>query len=203
MISSQTAFKHVFDTNKWENRESVSGPGSTRSATSQLLPQLADLISRRAIASLNDAPCGDFNWIAPIAEQVQYRGFDVVPDVIEIARSRADHPFGVLDIVEDVLPRADAILCRDCLVHLPEEMIEKAINNFVRSESRWLLTTTFPELQSNKRGSLGGWRPINLQLEPFNFPEPEELLVERPSIPPHETYGRKALGLWPLSALDR
>jgi hypothetical protein len=188
----------VLRENKWANEESVSGPGSTKSATAELLPQLDALVTRYGVASIIDAPCGDFNWIKPLAERVDYAGVDIVPEVIEIARSRGRFKFGVSDIISEVLPETDLILCRDCLVHMTAEMALEAIRNFVTSGSQYLLTTTFPDLTANAAGSLGGWRPINLELEPFALPAPLELIIERPSVPPNEKYGRKALGLWRL-----
>ena len=197
----QKAFQKIFVENKWANKESVSGPGSTHSATAELLPLLKDLLDRRGVTTVIDAPCGDFNWIKPIAERVDYAGVDVVPEVIEIARSRGSFRFWVSDISSEVLPQCDMILCRDCLVHMPSEMAIETLRNFVQSGGQYLLTTTFPDLTGNAAGSLGGWRPINLELEPFNLPAPLELIIERPSIPPNEKYGRKALGLWRLNQL--
>lgn len=196
------AFTQVFRENRWQNAESVSGSGSTRAATAELIPQLANLITRYRIESLVDAPCGDFNWIRPIAGMVRYRGFDVVEEVVEIARSRGDYPFEQLDIVEAVLPRADAILCRDCLVHLPQPMIERAVSNMVSSGSTYLITTTFPDLDRNAPIAVGRWRPINLEIAPFDLPPPQETIFERPSLAPHPKYGRKALGAWRLADLS-
>jgi hypothetical protein len=39
----------------------------------------------------------------------------------------------------------------------------------------------------------GGWRPINLQLPPYNLPKPIKLIDERC---PLEDYRDKSLGLW-------
>lgn len=195
-------FTKIFSENSWKSTESISGTGSSHAATRELVPQLIELIDRRQIWNLIDAPCGDFNWVGPVAEHLgRYRGYDVVEGVVEQARARSHHQFEVGDITARVLPRADAIMSRDCLVHLPDDLVIQAIRNFVASGSIWLLTTHFPELAENKPGSLGGWRPLNLTLAPFNLPEPTEMLVERPSIPPHAVYGRKTLAAWRLEDL--
>jgi hypothetical protein len=165
------------------------------------MPQLIALVEDYGIASIIDAPCGDFNWIKPLTERVKYVGVDLVPEVIEIARSRGKFKFWVADIISDILPRRDLILCRDCLVHLTAELALVALRNFAESGSEYLLTTTFPDVTANGAGSIGGWRPINLELEPFNLPAPVEVIIERPSLPPNEKYGRKALGLWRLDQL--
>ena len=198
---ARTTFTRVFNERKAAGAESVCGTGSTVAATAKLLPQLKELLDRHGIKSLNDAPCGDFNWIGSLAQRVKYAGFDLLPEMVELAQSRSSHSFEVLDIASDVLPRADAILCRDCLVHLPERMIAAAIRNFVASESCWLISTTFPDLPENRKSSMGGWRPINLTAAPFSFPDPVEIIFERPNLPPHPDYGRKALGMWRLADL--
>lgn len=195
-------FTQIFSDNSWKSSESISGTGSSHAATRELIPQLISLIDRLQIWNLIDAPCGDFNWVGPVAEHLgRYRGYDVVEGVVERARERSHHQFDVRDITAEVLPRADAIMSRDCLVHLPDDLAVQAIRNFVASGSTWLLTTHFPELAENKRGSLGGWRPLNLTLAPFNLSEPTEVLIERPSIPPHAVYGRKTLAAWRLDDL--
>ncbi len=203
MEKTEDVFRQVFLENRWLSAESVSGTGSTLLATNELVPQLLEQISRLRIRSLNDAPCGDFNWIRPVAEAVDYRGFDVVPEVLELARSRGQFRFEQLDIVEEALPRADAILCRDCLVHLPIDMITRALDNFVQSGSDWLITTTFPFIEENVPARVGSWRPLNLERAPFNLPPPVDRIVERPSIPSHERFGRKMLGVWKLSDVAR
>ena len=59
--------------------------------------------------------------------------------------------YHLADITGDALPRCDAILCRDCLVHLSFANIARAVANFARSGAAWLITTTFPEWQANRR----------------------------------------------------
>ena len=198
---ARTTFTRVVKERTLAGAESVCGSGSTVAATAELLPQLKKVFERHGIVSLSDAPCGDFNWIGPLAQGVSYRGFDLLEEIVELARSRSSHHFTVLDIASEILPRADAILCRDCLVHLPDDMIAATFRNFVRSGSGWLITTTFPDVPENRKSSMAGWRPINLQAPPFNFPEPVEIIFERPSVPSHVDYGRKALGVWRLAEL--
>jgi hypothetical protein len=106
----------------------------------------------------------------------------------------------VADISRDPLPRADVILCRDCLVHLSDEAAFASIANFKASGSRFLLSTTFYAQDENRRGSTGGWRALNLQRPPFAFPAPILLIPER-QFEPDRTYSDKSLGLWALSSL--
>src|SRR5262249_226159 len=104
------------------------------------------------------------------------------------------------DVTSDKLPGADIILSRDLLVHLSFRDIAAALENFKQSMSEYLLTTTFPRTTRNIDILSGDWRPINLQLPPFNFPEPLRLINE--NCTEHGgRYADKSLGLWKLDDL--
>ena len=100
--------------------ESVSGPGST-TREAAFIADLISLLRRFEARTLLDAPCGDFNWIGEVADSVeQYVGIEVVLELIEhnLRHNLTDRRrFALADISRDPLPRADVILCRDCLVH--------------------------------------------------------------------------------------
>jgi hypothetical protein len=130
-----------------------------------------------------DAPCGDGAWIADVRLSVAYMGVDIVPKLIADLRDRAvregsGRTYAVADITRDPLPRTDAILCRDCLVHLSFSNIEATVSNFRRSGSEWLIATTFPELDANIDCEDGDWRALNFELSPFKWGAPDHLLVE-------------------------
>lgn len=154
--------------------------------------------------TLLDAPCGDFNWIAEAADSVErYVGMDVVPDLIEhnLRRYLTDRrSFALADITRDDLPAVDVILCRDCLVHFSAQDVWTTLANFRRSGSRYLLTTTFIERDTNGSIRTGSWQPLNLQAAPFHFPIPLDLVDERCT---HTggIYRDKRLALWELASL--
>ena len=103
-----------------------------------------------------------------------------------------------LDLTADPLPRADVVLCRDCLVHLSFDHIRQAFDNLRRSGSTWLLTTTFLEHHENVDIESGDWRILNLTRAPFNLPAPEGVLVEG-CLEGEGAYADKALGLWRIA----
>jgi len=100
----------------------------------------------------------------------------------------------------DPLPRADAVLCRDCLVHLSFAHIERVIHNLRRSGATWLITTTFSELQANHDCDDGDWRALNFCRPPFAWPAPVALLDERCD-EAGGGYRDKGLGVWRLDSL--
>ena len=134
-----------------------------------------------------------------------YTGVDVVPELIDELRSRQgrggiSRTYLLADITRDSLPRADAILCRDCLVHLSFANIAAAVANFRRSGSEWLVTTTFPELTTNTDCEDGDWRALNFALAPFNWGSPAKLLVER-CTEGDGGWADKSLAAWRLADL--
>jgi hypothetical protein len=120
-------FTEIFRRNIWGYQETVSGGGSTLHYTKQMREALPKLIGDLDVGTLLDLPCGDFHWMSEVKLPVtHYIGGDIVPRLVEVARvryGRAEREFRTLDLCKDVLPQADLLLCRDCLIHLSEETI--------------------------------------------------------------------------------
>ena len=198
-------FRRIHDSNLWGAAASTSGLGSEMEATAVLRAELPRLLARLGITSLLDAPCGDAVWINAASLSVRVVGVDIVPALIERLRARAaageiGGEYHLADITRDPLPRCDAILCRDCLVHLSFANIERAVANFKESGATWLIATTFPEWQTNRDCEDGDWRALNFEHAPFSWGAPVELLNENCT----EAGGGwrdKSLGVWRLSDL--
>jgi hypothetical protein len=195
-------FRRIYTTNAWQNSESRSGPGSTRARGAELRPALLDLLARHSVATLLDAPCGDFNCIREATSGLSfYIGFYIVVELLSgnDARHGDDrHRFLCRDLTRDALAKADLILSRDALVHFSFSDIWSALANFKRSGSELLLTTSFIDLERNDDIRTGGWRPVNLQAEPFRFPEPIAVIED---IPHGNVAPGKRLCLWKVALL--
>jgi SAM-dependent methyltransferase len=199
-LSLRERFQRIHDSNLWGAAESISGLGSEPDATAVLRAELPDLLRRLGVNTLLDAPCGDGGWIATADLGVRVTGIDVVPGLVEALRRRADlnHDYLLADITCDPLPHADAILCRDCLVHLSFANIARAIENFRRTGATWLITTTFPEWQTNLDCEDGDWRALNFERAPFGWRAPCELLNEN-CMEGGGGWRDKSLGVWRLA----
>ena len=152
--------------------------------------------------SILDVPCGDWNWLQHVnLEGIDYIGGDIVQVIIERNAKEYGKPdirFERLDIINGSLPKADLILCRDCLVHLSFTDGLAAIETFRESGARWLLTTTFTDRESNAELYEGQiWRTLNLGKAPYNFPVAERYINEG-CTEGEEAYGDKCLALWHL-----
>jgi hypothetical protein len=192
-------FSGIYRARAWGDYESSSGAGSTRDRASDFLDSLIALVRRLEAVTLLDAPCGDFNWAAPLADAVPaYVGVDVVPEIIAANRRRhgADRRrFLCRDIVDDALPRADVVFCRDALVHFTSGDVWDALARLRATGARYLIATTFVGDRTNVEIVTGDWRPLNLERPPFSFPPPIELVDER-CLHTGGIYADKRLGLW-------
>ena len=196
-------FRRIHDTNMWGAAASTSGLGSEIDATIVLRAELPRLFRKLGMTSLLDAPCGDAGWINKADLGVRTVGVDIVPALIASLQARAaageiKGEYHLADITLDPLPRCDAILCRDALVHLSFANIERAVGNFKASGAVWLIATTFPDWQTNGDCEDGDWRALNFALKPFSWGPPVELINENCT----EAGGGwrdKSLGVWRLS----
>lgn len=202
--SNREIFTEAYLNNLWGAVESRSGRGSNLAQTKTVREQLPVLLEQLKVERVLDAACGDFHWMRELSLNVKkYIGGDIVRELIEdnIEKYEDDsRSFIVLDITKDPIPTVDLIVCRDCLVHLSFRDIHRAIENFKSSNSTYLLTTTFTGKDKNVDILAGEWRPLNLQLPPFNFPEPVRLINEE-SNEKNGLYMDKSLGLWKISGL--
>lgn len=170
-----TELKEVFSTtyeqNLWNSLESRSGTGSELKNTKTIRSELPELFKKFNIQSILDIPCGDFNWMKEInLSNITYTGADIVENLIQ--KNKQLYPntdFRLLDITTSELPTVDLILARDVLVHFGIETIHKAIENFKKSKSKYLLATSFMNRANNADINNGQWRPLNLCISPFNF----------------------------------
>jgi SAM-dependent methyltransferase len=153
---------------------------------------------------LLDAGCGDFNWMRRLKLDIdRYVGVDIVADLIALNRkrhARAGREFICLDFASADLPRADAVLSRDTLVHYPLDVARTVLRNIRRSGADYLIVTTFPGRGANEDIPLGGWRPLDMEAAPFFFPPPRHLIVEN-CTEMGGKYADKSLGVWVLSDL--
>ncbi len=134
----------------------------------------------------------------------KYFGFDIVQQIINLCENRyrenKKYQFNQADISKHTLPHVDMILCRDCLFHFSHDDIFKTLSNFKKTNSHYLLTTTFTYTKKNEDITTGDWQPLNLELPPFNFPPPQDLLIEG-CLQNGKMYEDKSLGLWDLKKI--
>ncbi len=198
----ESIFQVIHRKRSWGDSPSASGGGSDLVHTSAIRDALPALIRDIGARSMLDAPCGDFYWMQKVPLNVEsYIGADIVPELIQENKSKYEHGiyrFMHADIVRDALPKVDLILCRDCMIHLSNQDIAQCLANFKRSGATYLLASTYPgRVRRNWNIVTGMWRPVDLQLPPFSFPEPIRFISESSSTPTE----KQALSLWRIADL--
>jgi SAM-dependent methyltransferase len=198
----KTVFDTIYEKNRWNSKESVSGVGSTLKKTRALREVLPSFLREKEIHRFLDAPCGDFNWMKEVdLGDTHYIGGDIVEALVNKTREihgNEKREFIHLDLVHDELPNADAILCRDCMIHIPNDKVQTLLQNIKKSGIRWVMLTTYPDVEVNKKIREGSWRKINLQAAPFNLPTPDISWDEE------ETgwNSGKFIGIWDFSQIE-
>ncbi|MEW8322438.1 MAG: hypothetical protein AB2606_07305 [Candidatus Thiodiazotropha taylori] len=175
----EEVFNRIYETKFWTNNgryDSVSGKGSTPYGSKVYTDKLSNYFNTRHGLSIFDAPCGDFSWMYDLIRNrnVTYIGGDICSSLIEkLRRTYNDYHFMKFDICTDSFPIVDLWHCRHCFFHLSFRDIISALHNFANSRISYaLITTHFLPNTSIVDIDTGGFRPIDLRLEPICLPEP-------------------------------
>lgn len=191
-------FTTIYQKHMWGGYpETVSGSGSTLGQTEIIREFLPSLFKTLNISSLLDAPCGDFNWMKEVdLSHINYIGMDIVEQLVSTNQKkygRNNLSFTHGDVTTEYLPQVDLILCRDLFLHLTNQHVSRILMNFKKSGSSYLMASTYAKTTSNKDREqvTREYRPLNLQLPPFNLPEPMILI--------DEGINGKFFGLWRIS----
>jgi hypothetical protein len=187
-IKNKEIFKYHYNL-ELSNDRCPCGPGSDgvlvkRAGTVDFIN---NIIKKYQIKSINDCPCGLFeNWMCLVnLTGVTYVGYDI--NDLAIERNKKNNPtlsFFELDLVNEILPKVDLIICRDCFFHLSNDFVLRGIKNFRNSKSTYLLATEHAHLNRNNDLTSkeleceAGFRCINLEISPYNLGLPIEIHTE-------------------------
>ena len=213
----QKAFGEVYRQKAWGSEGNGSGPGSSERQTKAFSKYLVLKIQMLNIQSFLDIPCGGMFWMPKVLKalqmkghRVQYFGMDVVSHLIEQHKKtfafEADWTFDTKDMTTAQFDRRfDLILSRDVMFHLTERSIKCSLNNFIRSNSTYLLSTSTPGYKNSElitwtpqhlqgKGKLndGSYRPVDLSTHPYNLGPPEDKVDEI------NGKDQRIVGLWNL-----
>jgi SAM-dependent methyltransferase len=189
-------FRAIYEKGLWRRgRDEVpgSGEGSTLGATASLRRELPAILHRVGAKTLLDIGCGDFTWVKEIPLEQAYIGIDIVRSVIkENNRLYANEKrrFLCLNAVNDELPDADVVLCREILFHLSFADALALLKNVKRPNVQYLIATTDSATLFNADVRSGDFRVLNLRKAPFRLPAPQFVIDDSVSWP-----GR-TMGVW-------
>jgi hypothetical protein len=150
--------------------------------TAILVQELTKLLEEKKITSMADLSYGEYSWMKEVKRSDKLRYVGLSSDQNIINKNLTQHPkleFKLLNMTCQVPPNVDLIVCRDSFAFMRYEDCKKAINNFRNSGSKYLLITSFIGRRSNSDTISGQWRTLNLQVAPFSFPMPLQVIAEQ------------------------
>jgi len=181
----------------WDNAndpyEPKSGVGSTMENTKNMregLMTISDFIKKQEkldTIKFLDSPSGDMSWMPKFLKKrsdIEYTGYDLIPQNIEVSKknfsAEKNWSFKQFDMIKDRVDQSyDMVLNRHVSIHLGLLDSIQMFHNFIQSGSKYLITTTFPEVEVNdqlkysaEEVSGRSFHMVNLHLYPFHFPAP-------------------------------
>lgn len=136
---------------------------------------LEKFMAMNHIRSVVDIGCGDWQFSRYINfSGIRYSGFDVVPSVVERNRERFGSSSVSFDLVPENLaevPKADLLIMKDVLQHLPNAEIHRHRTELFDRYPRCLLSNSFRKVQTdvNTEIEYGQFRCLDLNAAPYNF----------------------------------
>jgi len=205
-LSEEQKFTLIYKTKYWTSFKfgSASGFGSNLNTTEKIRKAIPAILAKYRVSSMLDLPCGDFYWMSKVnLGDTRYIGGDIVADIIDKNNkkfSSEKYNFIKINLLDDKLPKVDLIFTRDCLVHLTNEQVLRALENIIDSGSKYFMTTIFDNVSENTTHTNGDrWRPINLMLEPFNLPMPIEIVDDSFDAGGVDRF--KKMAIWDIASL--
>jgi hypothetical protein len=167
--------KNIFQEG-WTASGTVCGWGSEIEHTVNIREDLLKIIQSYDIKTVNDAGCGDLNWISTIdLSEVDYLGYDLIPRELWNKQLKCEQ----LDITNELMRPSDLIICRDVFIHLPNDLITKSLQLF-RKSAKYLLSTTFIGADNTERIESPSitYNKLDLSQSPFDLGDPLLLIEE-------------------------
>lgn len=180
MLGLQHRFEKIYATNLWQYG---SGEGSLPIHTKGYVRFIERFIRSRAITSVVDVGCGDWQFSRSIDwHGANYRGFDVVRPVIEanVAKYANDSiSFHLAPEEFADLPEADLLIAKDVLQHWSHQTIQTFLR--VLPKYKYALITNSIDVpprrfwrpdprEKNRDIEDGDYRRLDLRLPPYNLP---------------------------------
>jgi len=170
-------FTKIYENFEWSmgQTETISGLGSTLQYTEHIRSYVTKLIKDLKLKTILDTSCGDWNWMKYLMDILpNYTGIDIVEDIVNknnLIYKRDNIKFIHADFLSYLKTlndkSIDLIICRHTCEHLPTNYNIEFINEAKRV-SKFLLLTTHKLAKQNKELDDSMYRPVNLELEPYN-----------------------------------
>lgn len=141
MSLSQT-FERIYRGNRWNGRESRSGPGSGSAATRKVADWISSTARDLEVRSVLDIGCGDNFWMPDLPG---YVGIDVSRTALARAAGRHPERRFLLCDAREVLPAGDwdLVIVRDVIQHLSLSDGAEMLGRILAAPVRFLMASTY------------------------------------------------------------
>lgn len=172
-------FERIYEWGVWGHKGGGSGAGSDPEFTRHLAGILTSICATYRVESVADLPCGAGVWQSALwiphlnRMGVTYEGIDVAEtaikrfqETIDTQKLSANVRLG--DLTKPFKLKADLILCRDALQHLPLPECVDVLENIAVNQPKMVLIGSYIN-GFNQSIPIGSYFPIDLRQEPFNL----------------------------------
>lgn len=117
--------------------ETPCGYGSKLSTTEAQREWIPKMVRKYKVKTVADIGAGDLNWVQHVKwpKGVEYTAYDLIPRKEEVTK---------FDLLAEIPPQVDLIMCLWVLNHFDFENCRKAIQNLKASGATYLLMTDRP-----------------------------------------------------------
>lgn len=178
---SKMRFNEIYENAEWATYyydcsnayKGSSGFGSIPHNAKPYLHFLKKFLIKNHIKSVVDLGCGDWQLSRQIDwHRIEYLGIDVVPSLIDHHNKyfkASNIHFLEADGAHIELPKADLLICKDVLQHLPLEEIHIFLKQLSKYKYAILVNTVDLDtpLNNNREITVGDFRPLDLTAAPF------------------------------------
>lgn len=163
--SIEEAFSNIYKNRSWGDDGRGSGPGSRIENTQGAFWAILDVIDRKGITHVLDAPCGGMVWQEPMLRRLanthpalRYFGVDVVPSVIATNKQLGlpNARFALVNLASQRLPtesffrRTPGLLfSRDALQHNTLGDVWQILANFASTRASFCWFVPGPTVRQN------------------------------------------------------
>lgn len=131
----------------WPSKDTVCGWSSTMENTENVRFILNRLLFEDlSIKSINDLGCGDLFWMKSVLQinpDISYKGYDCYRRASWDELEKQGYDLNVADITKDKLEPCDLTICRDVMIHLPNNMILDLLDNIKKCGTKFLFATNY------------------------------------------------------------
>ena len=181
---SANIFSKIYNDSYWGKG---SGDGSDPKKVVKYISLIEDFIKRNKLNSVVDLGCGDWQFSNLIKfNNINYLGIDVVESVVENNNkkySTDNITFEKLKSYNEI-PKADLLLVKDVLQHLPQEEVKKIIDNLFSNYKFIIVTNCISPFNSlgnlilkfitkkkiyNRKINFGEFTYFDIRKSPYNL----------------------------------